>query len=291
MTSKAYLETTILADLLLKPGTAKEARAKALVGDYQETLLPVYSIKEMKAGALERYANVHAKLVQTGSLRDTLKALSAYSSQDRRKATGLEALTAAAQLESTIPPSFTPNPALDEELADRYRLALASLIVRSWRKRRRIATRTVEELDCYTEAAPRIAENGLFDLKPQLCNAESGCSLAAALKARPEVLKALRDSIPQDSNRDEDKRRRKALKQLISHPGGRLERESCRDLGDAIFAFFCPAEAEIVTTNLRDLKPLAQAVGKVAKAPKRLPRITDKARDLPEAIRNENNEL
>ncbi|HEY1731608.1 MAG TPA: hypothetical protein VGG15_07655, partial [Terriglobales bacterium] len=68
-------------------------------------------------------------------------------------------------------------------------------------------------------------------------------------------------------------------------------RESCRDLGDAIFAFFCPAEAEIATTNLRDLKPLAQAMGKAARAPKRLPKGRDKARDVPEARQNESNEL
>jgi hypothetical protein len=46
-----------------------------------------------------------------------------------------------------------------------------------------------------------------------------------------------------------------------------VTRETCRDLGDAIFAFFCPSNAVVLTTNLGDHEPLANAIGKKAEKP------------------------
>jgi hypothetical protein len=64
--TKAYVETTVLADALLKPG-ARASAAKATIGRFSESLLPVYSIKEFKAGPLHHYVWFHGKLVQTKS--------------------------------------------------------------------------------------------------------------------------------------------------------------------------------------------------------------------------------
>jgi hypothetical protein len=81
------------------------------------------------------------------------------------------------------------------------------------------------------------------------------------------LLIKMRDSIPETSERYEDKNRRKALKHLINTPKIPLDREQCRWLGDAVFAFFCPQDAEILTTNIRDHRPLAKAIGKRAVQP------------------------
>jgi hypothetical protein len=66
--NEAYVETTILANILLKPGSQKQAKSQAGLERYEKTLLPVYSIKELKAGPLEHYAYFHDKLVTTKSL-------------------------------------------------------------------------------------------------------------------------------------------------------------------------------------------------------------------------------
>jgi hypothetical protein len=87
------------------------------------------------------------------------------------------------------------------------------------------------------------------------------------LKVRPDILRALRDAIPESSARDEDRNRRKVLKQLINTPKLPLTEQQCRWLGDAIFAFFCPEDAVILTTNIKDHKPLAEAIGKIAEQP------------------------
>jgi len=255
----AFIEATILTDILLKPNTPKQKRAADALARYDRTLLPVYAIKEWKAGPLDYYAYVHDKLVVTRSFRDTLQAVSALPRGSYRQSTSLEALTAAATSLRAAALGST-----DAELADCYRLALVSLVFRSWRKRRKITTAVVDDLACYNEAEPRIGSDGLLDLRPQQCERDQECCLAPRLKAEPGLLEALRNAIPENSGRGEDKRRRKALKQLLKHPKEPLNRETCRDLGDAIFAFFCPKTAVVLTTNLKDHEPLARAIGKRA---------------------------
>jgi hypothetical protein len=265
--SKAYVETTILTDLLLKPKSPKQHRAEEALKRYDETLLPVYSIKEWKAGPLDHFAYLHDKLVFTRSFADTLTAISALSSFSRRRLTADEAVAAAAQTIKRRPNQFTVLGNNDSAQADSYRLALVSIILRSWKKRRQVTSSVVDELPCYVEAAPRIGNDGFFDLTPKLCEREDECSLASALKAEPEKLKALRRAIPEGSNRTEDIKRRQALKRLIKRPEEPLTRDFCRDLGDAVFAFFCPKDAVVLTTNISDHEPLAEAVGKRAEKP------------------------
>jgi len=269
--SKAYVETTVLTNALLKPASKKETEAKLALGRYEETLLPVYSIKELKAGPLDHYSYFHDKLVQTRSLARTLAAVNALNpvTGARRKSTSSDALAAAAQLDSDMPSPLRSDSPADVEMADRYRLALASLIILSWQKRRKITTTTFQDLDCYTEAQPTIGEDGLFDLTPIQCAEDRHCSLwgELTLEANQHLLIAMRDAIPETSSRYEDQNRRKILKHLINTPKLPLDREQCRRLGDAVFAFFCPADAVILTTNISDHQRLAKAIGKRAEKP------------------------
>jgi hypothetical protein len=269
--SKAYVETTVLTNALLKPASKKEAEAKSALSRYNETLLPVYSIKELKAGPLDHYSYVHDKLVQTKSLAHTLAAVNSLNpvTKARRKSTSVEALAAAAQLDSHHASTLRSGSPADEEMADRYRLALASLIILSWQKRRKVTTKTIQDLECYTEAQPKIGKDGLFDLTPKECAHDRFCCLwdELKLKTNQNLLIALRDAIPETSPRYEDKNRRKVLKHLINTPKLPLNREQCRWLGDAVFAFFCPGDAVILTTNIGDHQPLAKAIGKRAEKP------------------------
>jgi hypothetical protein len=269
--SKAYVETTVLANVLLKPGSEKETAAKSALGRYEETLLPVYSIKELKAGPLDHYSYVHDKLVQTRSLAHTLAAINSLNpvTEARRKSTSFEALAAAAQLDSALPSPLRSNSSADEEMADRYRLSLAALIILSWQKRRKVTTKTIHDLECYTEAQPKIGKEGFFDLAPKECAYDRHCCLWGELRLEENksVLTALRDAIPENSQGYEDKNRRKVLKHLINTPKLPLDREQCRWLGDAVFAFFCPADAVILTTNIKDHQRLAKAIGKRAEKP------------------------
>jgi hypothetical protein len=205
--------------------------------------------------------------VLTQSLADALQAIAALPRLGYLRATSTEALAAAGQVAKKQPKSYVGLGTTDKETADSYRLALVSIIIRSRQKRRRVTSQVVDDLPCYLEAAPRVGKNGLFDLDPRLCDRDQECCLAAELKSKPELLEALRSAIPQNSIRREEQERRQALKQLIKHPKEFVTRETCRDLGDAVFAFFCPNNAVVLTTNLRDHEPLARAIGKKAKKP------------------------
>lgn len=263
--SDAYIETTILTDILLKPKSPKQQRAKKAFDRFEKTLLPVYSIKELKAGPLDYFGWLHDKLVLTQSWADTAQAIASLP-RGYRQSTATEAVAAAAKVLKSQPQKYGMI-GNDRDLADRYRLALVSIIQRGWRKRRKITTEVVDDLPCYTEAEPHVGKDGLLDLTPQKCDPEQECCLGPRLKSQPELLEALRDAIPENSSRLEDQKRRKALKRLVKHPGEKLDRETCRDLGDAVFAFFCPKDAVILTTNLRDHQPLAASLGKKAEKP------------------------
>lgn len=67
--SKAFVDTTILADALLKPGEVEQLTKTALLR-YTTTELPVYAIKEFKAGVLKNYIWFYNKLaLYNGSAR------------------------------------------------------------------------------------------------------------------------------------------------------------------------------------------------------------------------------
>jgi hypothetical protein len=264
--SEAYVETTILTDALLKKGSKKQAMALAALARYDRTSLPVYSIKEWKNGPLSYFAYLHGKLVTTKSLARTYEALSALRQQPYRMATTLEALAAVERLLAEAEKNYSGLGQTEDEKADCYRVQLELLIIRSWNKRRDLTTNVVGELACYTEAPPMKRKDGLLDLKPRLCDRDQQCCLASELKANPRALEALLNAVPSNSKRIEDNNRRKILKRLIKHPHEVLNREDCRKLGDAIFAFFCPDNACILTTNLKDHAPLAEALGKCAES-------------------------
>jgi hypothetical protein len=267
---KAYVETTIIADALLKPGNPKCTAALAALKRYDTTFLPVYAIKEWKAGVVKHFAYFHEKLVQTKSLSRTIQLIAALPDQYHhyRKNTSWEALAAAVHLGSLNKPQRAESPEdEDRELADRYRLSIASLLHRSWKKRRELTTETIQDLDCYTESPPILNASGVFDLSPINCDPEMQCALAGALRSRPDMLEKMAKAIPSASNRKEDVKRRKVLRDLVRLKNYELTRERCRDLGDAIFAFFAPSDCVVLTTNLKDHAPLAQALGKTAEAP------------------------
>jgi hypothetical protein len=43
--------------------------------------------------------------------------------------------------------------------------------------------------------------------------------------------------------------------------------KDCRRFGDAYFVLFCPDDAVVLTTNVRDIKPMADALGVSVETP------------------------
>jgi hypothetical protein len=270
--TKAYVETTILTDALLKPGV-RAAAAISAIRTFQESLLPVYAIKEMKAGPLHHYVWLHGKLVTTGSWEKTLEQLRRMATTPRRYwvSTAVEALEAAAHTNRRVTlhelvEKYGTTATDDAVRCDRYRLSLRSIIMRGWKQRRKLTTSIVDELECYAETNIT-EERGLIELGETKCQPKDECSLASALKQSPEILRKLRGAVEAQGGKSENTRRAKVLKDLIRVPKEKLLARQCRQLGDAVFAFFSPQDAVILTTNTKDLRPLAEALSKRAHGP------------------------
>jgi hypothetical protein len=268
--AKAYVDTTVLTNALLKPSTQAPAALKAL-SRYNETLLPAYAIKEFKAGPLRAYAYVHNVLSDTGSISASLDRINALFRQRNLQSTCMDALSQAASQHTgsltvaDLEAKYGRAAQIDSVLADSYRLSIKTLIFLAWRKRRRLTTGVSEELSCYDEREP-VIERGQIDLKPKECH--SDCCLARLMKEAPEKIEALREATEsQQPSKAELNKRAKALRQLIRKPKSEVSNEVCRHLGDAIFAFFAPDDSVILTTNKADHEQLASALGKKVDTP------------------------
>ena len=264
--TKYFLDTTILAEALLK-GPAKASIVRARLSGVSSTV-PMFAIKELKAGALKYWVYAHNKLVQTKSLSKTLSALAALSRtpQRYRTSSALEALAAAAATslaKKTLEKASGHEQGLsvDELSAHEIRLQLRRVITQAWKKRNQVANASVCHLDCYQEVAPQ-ERRGLLDLQPSDCEVVDECCLAKELRSNAAALQALCEVNSQLTENTESVRRGKALRQLIKNPGQKLTSKECRALGDALFAFFCPQDATILTTNQKDHAPLAGALSK-----------------------------
>ena len=265
--TRAYLDTTILADALLKRGASRDNALTALKR-YESIEFPVYAIKEFKAGALYGWVWLHNKLADTRSRAKTLAAIRSVMAYRRNlPATALEALSDLGLQEKTtfraLQRQYGADADPDVAEADRLRSAARVRIFLAWRNRRSLGSAVVP-LSCYSEKEPREEANGLLTCSPMGCGA-SECAMAPALKASAADLEALRDAVLKQPKKSENDRRSHALKELIRDRP--FTDSLCQALGDAVFVFFAPRESVILTSNVRDHQPLAEALGKRVEAP------------------------
>ncbi len=269
--SKAFVDTTILADRLLKPGTKREV-AKAALSRYEETILPVYAIKEFRAGAFRGFIWAHNKLIEKGNIPDFITAANKLL-QRNLSSTAFEAFSAGLDLIPDAKLSDWRDEYGDDASPERIQfdsllLQLRSLIYRAWLQRRKVTDRVVDELSCFQEIGPK-ERRGLieFENKIKSCGANPDCAMAKIMADDKHVLKTLleaNDQLPDSAEKD---RRHQGLRHLIRHPQRRLPEKRCRGLGDVVFAFSAPDDFVILTTNEKDHSVLAGAVGKKVETP------------------------
>lgn len=270
--SKAYVDTTILTDILLKSGQSQD-QAKEALNRYEHTELPMYAIKEFKAGPLSHFVWMHNVYADSKSHAIALARLQKLSRSFQRNkfATAVEALSQAATSisKSTLAEwveKYGANANTDKVIADEKRLELRTKIFLAWKKRKSVTTSVTLPLKCYYESGPRM-EGELIVGTPTKCDKGPSCCLKDQLIKSPEKLKSLRTAIEAQPEKRENKKRIQVLRNLIRKPKDPLTDDMCRDLGDAIFVFFAPEDAKILTTNKGDFEPLATALNKKIDTP------------------------
>jgi hypothetical protein len=264
--NRAYVDTTVLTDALLKG----DPRIKTALDRYSWTGLPVYAIKEFRAGPLKNWIWFYNKLVNN-SYSDALRELHrmAFTPKRYTTLTAIEALQQVAkEFESMVNEEvFTkyPGQTLGQTIRDQYLFHLKRRIVVSWRQRRTLTTDVVQELPCYPERAPRFQAGGLIEKDHLGCDHGGECCLAVELRRRRPALEKIFETLKTLPPKAENQRRIKILKEFLKKKSRFvLEDKHCRGLGDVIFAVFCPDDAVVLTTNIRDHEPLAAALGKKA---------------------------
>jgi hypothetical protein len=269
--NKAFIDTTVLTDALIKTGEARKSALDALK-IFSQTELPVFAIKEFKAGPIKNFAWMHNKLVILGSCEKALAALQRMSRTPRRytTSTAIEALKEAAgsiskQTMGGLSKKYGETASPDRVLCDEFRLSIRTAISKAWKKRRSVTTNVVLPLLCYREIPP-FEKRGLIEYEPIKCDPPWECSLAPLLRGKLDELRRMREAI-KDSPKLENSRRSKTLRQIYRKPKEQVHEGVCRDLGDAIFVLFAPLDSIILTTNLDGYKPLAEALGKIVKSP------------------------
>lgn len=262
----AFLETTVLTDYLLKKD-GSEVRAKAAFARYDRVTVSNFSWKEFKRGPLKNFVWAHNKVVETGSFSATLIALQRLSLTPQRymTATAIQSIQAfSSMFIGTTPQDFfaryDKRADMDAMLADAMRLELKQKIYLAWAGRKNLFGGSVQPLSCYPDQEI-VEKNGRIDLSPRDCPNGVTCCLQASLISRPSELAAARSSLDVTSEKRETVRRRDLLRQLEKHPARPMERKECQIFGDAYFVFFCPNAATILTTNLGDIQPMADALG------------------------------
>lgn len=269
--TRAFVDTTVLTDRLLKPGPRQD-KARAALARYGDTLLPVYAIKEFRQGPLMYFRLVHNKLVEKESVPEMLEVIRNWiGPKTNLPRTALEAIEVAWGLVPSddvarLREKYGDNANPDKIKFDALKGQLKSLIYRAWKQRRTVTTVVVDELECFLETPP-IEKRKMLELPPPACVVRDECALAQRLKADMSSLESLREAnniMPQNSEKE---RRGRALRRLTRTPTQDFDEKHCRNLGDAVFAFFAPADTDILTTNAKDHRPLAAALGKTVSTP------------------------
>lgn len=272
MSKTAFVDTTVFTDALLKEGERKKQAEQALE-TFEKSKLPVYAIKEFKAGPLQHYVYLYNKLSKTDSLSKTIEALKnlPHPFHARKKSTALEALKAVwteigQQNLSEITEEATGDPDLNSFVTDRLRLGVKRKIFKAWRRRRDLTSEVTDELPCYTESEPRERRGELY-LQDKKCDPNPECCMADDFRNDDATVSAMMGAIETLPENTENARRYSVLEALLENANIRVKNEECRHLGDAVFAFYCPADSVILTTNVEDHRALAEALGKGAVKP------------------------
>ncbi len=229
-------------------------------------------LEGIEARAAEEFCWAHNKLADTKSYLTSMAALQRMSRSPHRylTSTAIQALhTAFTNLFSNLPALQSihkANADPDRLFADALRLELRHVITRAWKARGLLFGGPLHKLSCYPDAP--IRENGNFlEVEPRDCPRGRECCLKPALIARKADLNAARNAIKIDADRKEVAVRGKILRHLEKHATSLMTRDDCRGFGDAYFIFFCPKDGVVITTNVRDVEPMAKALGVRFEAP------------------------
>lgn len=273
---KALIDTTILVDALLKHRELAD-RAVGVVKSY-DSHLPVYAIKELKAGPLHTFVWLYNNLALNNSIPVAIRAIQSMRMKPNWMSTAQEALSYAMEAgnktlnnyvsgKANLVSKYGDTAKADNVHVDATKIYLKKKIKQAWKKRRSLTNRVGFELPCFPETDYTEDSLGVIQDLPLGCTSGQECCLYKQMKADVVKVQKLETSISA-SPKPENKKRCAALKEVLKeHRTTNFPTKHCRNVGDAAFSFYCNDDEVILTTNIVDHEPLAKAVSRQVRHP------------------------
>jgi hypothetical protein len=265
--SGSFLDTTIVVDLSDKKSGASAVAAEIYITANQPAGVPYYALRELLAGHVHTLCDAHNVIKAAGNPAEALLALLNRSPAEGRKREGKISALASAMAQSF---SQSPTGSRDELKAEILQ-SLAIRVNQIWRRAHKLnSVALVQPLGCFNQGSLTYGSAGELRgpgdsfncLKSERCAAaeylfDDKSALAKLIEAlHPDNLDA------QSAGKNENQKRRKALKELSNRGPKVFNKGRCRALGDAYFAVMCPPGSDVLTTNIQDHLPLCNALGK-----------------------------
>jgi hypothetical protein len=265
----SFLDTTIVIHIA-DQGNPDKAKGEKFVESNQPAESPYYALRELLDGHIHYLCDTHNAILAADNIAEALQALLNRSpAEGRKKGAKLQAFATA------LKSAFTYNPT-GSRGDDQKREMLAALALRInsiWRSAHRLKNvNLVQHLGCFNEG--KIAYGAAGELRGPgdsfSCIKSQRCSAAAYLyDNKSDLTKMIEALHPKNlgaavAAKNENAKRRKALKELLDKGPKDFDKGRCRALGDAYFAAMCPASSVVVTSNTVDYMPLCVALSKKA---------------------------
>jgi len=269
--SGSFLDTTVIIHIAdnVEPGRTK---GEDFIKSNQPAGVPYYALRELLVGYIQILCDSHNIILAAENAPEALLALSNRSPAEGRKK---EAKIAAFATEFFN--VFVSNPTGNRgDLKRELLQAFALRVNRLWRNAHRLKNvDLVQSLGCFNDgkitygtAGELRGPNDSFN-----CIKSKRCAAAAYLYDSKSDLSKMIDALhpskldPSVATKNENQKRRKALKELLEKGPKDFDKGRCRALGDAYFAAMCPAGSVVVTSNTKDHIPLCVALNKKAVEP------------------------
>lgn len=267
----SFLDTTIVIHIAegVKPLSTK---GEVYVGANQPAEIPFYALRELLTGRVRNLCDIHNALLAAENVPEALLGIHKSACfAPRTKNTKLEEMTKA------LDEVFDANPTGNRQHTKREVLQVLAVKANSlWRKSHQLKmVSLVQSLACFNDGKVGYGSAGELTGPGNSfnCITNERCAAAAYIYDNKSNLTKMIDTLhPQNlgskaANKNENKSRRKVLKELLSKGPKEFNKRGCRALGDAYFAAMCPPGSVVVTSNMEDHVPLCQALGKEAKEP------------------------
>lgn len=269
----SFLDTTVVV-MAADPSTnvAPAESAKAAIRATLPCEVPTYAFRELLAGFVRNLCDAHNVLLASENEAEAaLAILRLPAVQGRSRDARLVAI-----FESIRDAYRTKSAGARDELRMEAMDALAVRAHRCWNDANRLPSTTkVQPLACFIggklgigTAGELRGPGGTFN-----CDANARCAAAAYMYEDRVTLNRLIDALapealpPEAAAKNENRQRRKVLREIENRGPISFSKRGCRAIGDAYFVAKCPPGAVVLTTNRSDFEPLCAAVGKTARAP------------------------